>query len=185
MIDKLLQATLGEKKKHLAYALGGMGALLVGRKIAGITMFASGIAGLEKLWREAHPEFQGTLEERWAEAIRFYEETHSDKTNRTLHIVGIPMIAGGAVGLLLFSPLRPLWLLSAGSFTTGWVLNFIGHGVYEKKAPAFADDPLSFFAGPVWDFKQIFRKGGKASEAEVAEPARVVPIGSHPRNTVN
>ena len=66
------------------------------------------------------------------------------------------MIAGGAVGLLLFSPYRPLWFISAGSFTAGWVLNFVGHGVYEKRAPAFADDPLSFFAGPVWDFKQLF-----------------------------
>ena len=34
-----------------------------------------------------------------------------------------------------------------------WALNIIGHKAYEKKAPAFADDPLSFIAGPFWDAK--------------------------------
>jgi uncharacterized membrane protein YGL010W len=42
-------------------------------------------------------------------------------------------------------------------------LNFIGHGKYEKNAPAFADDPLSFIAGPVWDFQQILRKDGASA----------------------
>ena len=82
MLARLIEDTLGEKNKNLALALGGMGALLAGRKIAAITMFGGGLAGLEKQWREAHPDFNGTLEERWAEAIRFYEETHANKTNR-------------------------------------------------------------------------------------------------------
>ena len=35
------------------------------------------------------------------------------------------------------------------------MLNFIGHGFFEKGAPAFSEDPLSFFAGPAWDFVRI------------------------------
>jgi hypothetical protein len=143
-------------------------ALLAGRKLSALTMFGKGMHGLEKAWREAHPEFEGGLQARWQLALDFYEATHKDATNRKLHIVGIPFIVGGTVGLLIFPSFRPLWGLSAAAFTGGWILNFIGHGLYEKSAPAFADDPLSFLAGPVWDFKQIFRGKSNGQAAESA-----------------
>ncbi|MBT9554755.1 MAG: DUF962 domain-containing protein [Myxococcales bacterium] len=161
VLERLLEQSLGEKNKNVALAGLGMGALLTGQKLPALALFGKGFAGLERHWRAAHPEFAGNLEDRWEEAIRFYEATHQEKVNRKLHIVGIPMIVGGAAGLLLFSPFRPLWFVAASSFTAGWVLNFIGHGVFEKNAPAFADDPLSFLAGPVWDFRQLFRKEGE------------------------
>jgi len=56
-------------------------------------------------------------------------------------------------------------LLSASAFVGGWVLNFIGHGRYEKNQPAFADDPLSFIAGPAWDFMQLFGNQGESAAA--------------------
>ena len=159
MYDKLLSLIPSKKRRNVAAAAGGMLSLLTGQKIAGLAMFAKGLQGLEQEWRKDHPEFQGDLSARWDEAIAFYEKTHEHDTNRKLHIIGIPMIVGGAAGLLLFAPYRnPLWWASAGSFSAGWILNFIGHGVFEKKAPAFADDPLSFIAGPVWDFQQLFGK---------------------------
>ena len=34
-------------------------------------------------------------------------------------------------------------------------MNIVGHAVFEKNRPAFADDPLSFLAGPVWDLGQV------------------------------
>jgi hypothetical protein len=40
-------------------------------------------------------------------------------------------------------------------------LNFIGHGIFEKNAPAFADDPLSFAAAIAWD---VDRMGDKEPE---------------------
>ena len=144
-------------------------ALLAGRKLTALALFAKGFAGVEKKWRENHPDFQGGFAERWDEALRFYEETHREPTNRKLHIIGIPFIVAGTAGLLLFAPYRPLWGIAATSFVGGWVLNFIGHGMYEKKAPTFADDPLSFVAGPVWDFQQLLRKDGAPVAAE--EPA--------------
>jgi hypothetical protein len=141
-------------KRHVIAAGGGMVALLAGRKLTAVALFGYGLAGLERQWRAKHPEFKGGFGERWQEALRFYGETHQEPTNRKLHIIGIPFIVAGTVGLLAFPSYTPPWGLAAAAFAGGWVLNFIGHGTYERKAPAFADDPLSFIAGPVWDLKQ-------------------------------
>ncbi len=137
--------------------VGGMLGLVVGRKLEGLTMVAKGLSQIEAAWRANHPEFQGGFKERWNEAARFYAATHVHKTNRVLHMVGIPMIAGGALGLILFKPFRPFWFASASTFLGGWVLNIAGHSVFEKNKPAFADDPLSFVVGPVWDVQQFFK----------------------------
>jgi hypothetical protein len=153
---KRLQALMNDgPERDAATAAAGMGALLLGRKLTGLTLFAKGCLGLEKHWREAHPYFEGDLAARWQKAVELYEGTHQDPTNRLLHMIGIPMIVGGAAGLLIMPSYTPPWLLAAGSFTTGWILNLVGHAVYEKNQPAFADDPLSFLAGPIWDLKQL------------------------------
>lgn len=166
-----------EKLRNVASTAAGMIGLLGGRKISGLTLFAKGIRGLEKQWREDHPEFKGGLEERWQRALDFYEKTHKNPVNRKLHMIGIPMIVGGAAGLLIFNPYRPLWFVSASSFATGWVLNFIGHGLFEKNAPAFADDPLSFIAGPVWDVQQLFGKKPRVETMETPEgPVTVINV---------
>jgi hypothetical protein len=153
--------------KEMAALGGATLALLAGRKVTAATLLGKAMWSLEKQWRANHPEFAGGFRERWDEAVRFYEQTHQDPTNRVLHQVGIPMIVGGAAGLFVSAPLRPLWALSASAFTVGWVLNFVGHGIYEKKAPAFADDPLAFVAGPAWDLMQMKEKfaGKKAPTA--------------------
>lgn len=158
LLKTLIEKVPDDKKRNLLLTGGGMLALLAGRKIEAATMFARGMQGLEKQWRENHPEFTGGARERWQLAEDFYESTHKNDTNRILHIVGIPVIVGGTIGLLAFKPFRPLWIVSAGAFAGGWALNFVGHALYEKSAPAFADDPLSFVAGPVWDLKQVVRR---------------------------
>jgi hypothetical protein len=163
-----------EEKSGYAWAVSGMVALLSGRKVAGLGMFAKGLFALEEGWRQKHPDFSGGLAERWQEATEFYEATHRHKVNRWLHMAGIPLIVGGAVGLLAAKPLRPVWMVSAGSFAFGWTLNIVGHSVFEKNAPAFKDDPLSFIAGPVWDLQQVF---GKPKKAEAS------PSAAHPHGT--
>jgi hypothetical protein len=159
-LGDLLWIIPDKKTRDLVTAAGGMVLLLSGSKVVALGTFAKGLKGLEENWREVN-DFDGSLADRWRRAIEFYEETHQDPVNRKLHIVGIPIIVGGAAGLLLFPSWRPLWMLSAGAFTFGWVLNLIGHGVFEKNAPAFADDPLAFVAGPVWDLTQLRTRGGK------------------------
>ncbi|MFC1464370.1 MAG: DUF962 domain-containing protein [Candidatus Brachytrichaceae bacterium NZ_4S206] len=171
MLEKLTGA-LTEKNRDLALVAGGMLGIMTGAKATPLAMFAVGLRGLEKHWRAAHPEFEGGMAERWQKAIEFYDETHQHPTNRVLHTVGIPMIVGGALGMLAAPRYTPPWWIANGSWTAGWVLNFIGHGVYEKGAPAFADDPLSFVAGPVWDFVRLREKlSGVLGQAAVEERA--------------
>jgi len=165
MITKILDTLQSPKNKDLLLTAGGMVALLAGRKVAAVSMFGRGMWGLEQTWRAKNPDFQGSMAERWERSEIFYEETHQDEVNRWLHIVGIPIIVGGTLGLLAFRPYRLPWIVSASAFGFGWALNFVGHGVFEKAAPAFADDPLSFIAGPVWDLKQVQARMGFGSDA--------------------
>jgi hypothetical protein len=171
MLKKIARTLAGQTKRDgVKLAVIGMGSLLTGQKVASLTAFARGWQLLEAGWREAHPEFEGDLSARWKEALTFYESTHTDKTNRFLHLVGIPMIVGGAAGLLLAPPFRPVWSAAAGAFVLGWGLNILGHAKYEGNAPAFADDPLSFIAGPIWDLQQVVKKRGKTSSKPTAVP---------------
>ncbi|MCP4503503.1 MAG: DUF962 domain-containing protein [Deltaproteobacteria bacterium] len=169
MLAKLVSLLPDKNKRNVAFTVAGMTTLLTGQKIAGLSMVFKGLRGIEAQWREAHPDFDGDLAARWEEAITFYEDTHSEPTNRKLHVVGIPMVLGGAAGLLIFRPFRPFWFASASSFAAGWGLNIVGHFVFEKNAPAFADDPLSFIAGPVWDLKHGGKMRAERMQRDAAE----------------
>jgi hypothetical protein len=130
MFSRLVSLLPTAESRAVGMTTGGMIALMSGQKLLGVGMFARGVGELERKWRDRHPEFDGTLQHRWYLATRFYEKTHSDPTNRLLHMVGIPMIMGGVGGLLLSRPMRPLWLVSVGTFTLGWALNLIGHALF-------------------------------------------------------
>jgi uncharacterized membrane protein YGL010W len=43
-------------------------------------------------------------------------------------------------------PLLP----ALGLFVLGWILQFVGHYVYEKKAPAFFQNLTHLLVGPLW-----------------------------------
>jgi len=43
----------------------------------------------------------------------------------------------------------PLWP-AVGLFVVGWVFQFVGHYVYEKKAPAFYKNLTHLLVGPLW-----------------------------------
>jgi uncharacterized membrane protein YGL010W len=148
-------------------AAAGMGALCFGFKAAGAALFVAGITQIELDWRARHATFRGGVAERWQHALAFYRSTHQDPTNRTLHVIGIPLIVVGALGLFL-SPAQhlassPVRLGAMASFAVGWLLNLVGHAAYEKRAPAFSEDGLSFLAGPVWDLQELLkRRAGSA-----------------------
>jgi hypothetical protein len=158
MLEKLM-SLVGDAKQQNRLALGaGTLALLAGRKVVAAGLVVKAIRGIEADWRARHPDFQGDFKARWAKAFEFYESTHMDPTNRWLHVVGIPIIVASTLGLVISAPPRPIWAVSVVGFVIGWALNLVGHKYYEKNAPALLDDPLSFVAGPVWDFKNIFGK---------------------------
>jgi hypothetical protein len=152
MAQRSPTATLG-----VALSVAGMTALAAGFKLTALSLFGAGVRLLEKDWRARHPDFTGDASARWQESLSFYRETHQHPTNRTLHLIGIPLIAVGAAGLFASRPLSPvtggLWAGSLGAFAAGWALNLVGHAAFEKRAPAFSDDGLSFIAGPVWDIQ--------------------------------
>jgi uncharacterized membrane protein YGL010W len=41
-------------------------------------------------------------------------------------------------------------------FITGWVLQFIGHSIFEKRQPAFLKNMLHVLVGPLWIFTSLF-----------------------------
>ena len=45
--------------------------------------------------------------------------------------------------------LLPLWL-NIALFIVGWILQFVGHSVYEKRQPAFLTNALHLLVGPLW-----------------------------------
>ncbi|MCA9538771.1 MAG: DUF962 domain-containing protein [Myxococcales bacterium] len=154
-LSERVLARTDRRTRGVTLAAGGMAALATGSKLSGLGLFARGVVDIEDEWRAAHPEFVGGVRERWRLAIEHYEATHQHPTNRKLHLVGIPIIIGGATGLIVWPRYSPPWWLSAGAFGAGWGLNLVGHAVFERNAPAFAEDPLSFVAGPVWDLMNL------------------------------
>jgi uncharacterized membrane protein YGL010W len=48
----------------------------------------------------------------------------------------------------------PLWL-NVALFVLGWIFQFIGHSVYEKKSPAFLTNILHLLVGPLWILNDV------------------------------
>jgi len=122
-----------------------------------------------------------------------YETHHRAGGNKVCHMVGIPLIIAGLLGLLaiplaqvggvpvelslllllitggaylwldvklglamivfsllLYFGARLLpWPITLGLFVIGWVFQFIGHGMYEKRSPAFTDNLAHLLVGPM------------------------------------
>ena len=53
------------------------------------------------------------------------------------------------VASLLAAPVIPM-PLEWGGFIVGWVFQFVGHYVYEKRSPAFLMNLRQFLVGPMW-----------------------------------
>lgn len=47
------------------------------------------------------------------------------------------------------------WLWAA--FIVGWILQGIGHYIYEKRSPAFGKNVLHLLVGPIWIFAKLTR----------------------------
>lgn len=48
----------------------------------------------------------------------------------------------------------PLWL-NAALFILGWIFQFIGHSVYEKRQPAFVRNFVHLLVGPLWILNDV------------------------------
>jgi uncharacterized membrane protein YGL010W len=137
------------------------------------------------------PMPQGALDALWVD----YDQHHQAAGNKYCHMLGIPLIIIGLLGMLLVLPhfdvlglpmdlaillvlgagivyvfldaklgaamfvidvafyliARQLnWKLALGLFVLGWLFQFIGHGIYEKRAPAFSKNLAHLLVGPLW-----------------------------------
>jgi len=74
----------------------------------------------------------------------------------------------GLAMLVLIMPLAAVaeWLVRSGStalalgiaaalFVAGWIFQFVGHSVFEKRKPAFFDDLAQLFIGPMFIVAKI------------------------------
>ena len=62
--------------------------------------------------------------------------------------LGLAMIAV-SVAMYLAGAAIPM-AVNIGFFILGWILQFIGHSVYEKKQPAFFRNFVHLLVGPLW-----------------------------------
>jgi len=71
-------------------------------------------------------------------------------------ILGLEMLA---VFVLLDAAGRLIsWPLALSLFIVGWVLQFIGHYVYEKRSPAFLRNLTHLLVGPLWILAKATRR---------------------------
>lgn len=70
-------------------------------------------------------------------------------------------LAGGmlafSVASLLLGRALP-WTVSLGVFVLGWILQFVGHYVYEKRSPAFLKNLTHLLVGPLWIMAKATRR---------------------------
>lgn len=58
-------------------------------------------------------------------------------------------LVGVTLAIYLGARLLP-WPVALGLFVVGWAFQFIGHGVYEKRSPAFFHNFTHLLVGPLW-----------------------------------
>jgi uncharacterized membrane protein YGL010W len=59
-----------------------------------------------------------------------------------------------SVGFYFLGAWLPLWL-NAALFILGWIFQFLGHSVYEKRNPAFLNNLLHLLVGPLWILNDV------------------------------
>jgi uncharacterized membrane protein YGL010W len=76
------------------------------------------------------------------------------------YIYGYPLLglcmAMTMAGLYYVGTCLPL-SANLALFVVGWVLQFMGHKVYEKKSPSFLKNIVHLFVGPLYILKDILR----------------------------
>ncbi len=149
MIRKFVALVPEGSVRNMAATAMGLGGLLTGQKMVGLSLIGRGMIGMEQEWRDVHPEFDDTLRMRIDMAVDAWRCAHQHPINRALHYAGTPMVLGGGLGLVVLGPYRPLWLGAAGWFAAGWALMALGHAAFEGGRMAEGNDVVAFVIGPL------------------------------------
>lgn len=68
------------------------------------------------------------------------------------------VVTGALLAALVLIGRALPWSLGLGLFLGGWVLQFLGHAVYEKRSPAFLRNLLHLLVGPAWLVERAFAR---------------------------
>ena len=79
-----------------------------------------------------------------------YDHEHTNRWNKLLHWIGIPIILAGVILLVLLR-----WRVGLPLFVGGWILLFLGHRI-EGNRPAFFQGVIYFLVGPIWVAREIW-----------------------------
>ena len=71
-------------------------------------------------------------------------------------LLGIAMIVVSFILYFIASAI-PFWI-NAALFVLGWIFQFVGHAVYEKKQPAFMRNLVHLLVGPLWIMHGVVRR---------------------------
>jgi uncharacterized membrane protein YGL010W len=72
-----------------------------------------------------------------------------------------------------------LWTISIGLFVFGWVLQIVGHQVFEGKRPTLLDNPAQMLISPMYIFAKLYIKLGLRPDlAAVLQKSQQLPLGS-------
>ena len=111
-------------------------------------------------------------QENFQTQLAFYRSQHRTTGCKITHLIGVPLIAV-SVPLALFSV-----KMASRSFVAGWILQFIGHYVYEKNRPVLFQEygnPLVFAAALVF----VTETWAKVLKGEaIADPEEITGNGS-------
>ncbi len=77
-----------------------------------------------------------------------------------MHVgMGAAMLGFFAILFGLAVLIGNIWI-ALGLFVGGWILQFVGHGVFEKRSPAFTKNLLHLLIGPMWIVNNALGKVG-------------------------
>jgi len=71
-------------------------------------------------------------------------------------VLAVLMLAISAASIAVGRHIPFVWAL--GLFVVGWIFQFIGHYVYEKRAPAFYRNLAHLLVGPLWILAKATRR---------------------------
>jgi uncharacterized membrane protein YGL010W len=93
-------------------------------------------------------------------------------------VTSIPLLfAAEAIASRASLPL--IWTMSIGLFVFGWVLQIIGHQVFEGKRPTLLDNPVQMLISPMYIFAKLFIKLGLRPDLAAAlQKSQQMPLGS-------
>jgi len=72
------------------------------------------------------------------------------------------------------------WIISVTLFVLGWVLQIVGHQVFEGQRPTLLDNPVQMLISPMYIFAKLFIALGLRPDlaAILQESSQQLPVGS-------